>query len=490
MPRALRARHVLVGSGADRRWLTDGVVTYDDGVITDVRPGPAPDGVPTVDLGEAVLLPGLIDLDALVDVDHLVLDSWHAPEHARALAGSVDYWSEQSHDVLSPDERDTLREFGVAQLALHGITTFMPIASEVHLGWNESARELHHLAEVTSRLGLRGYLGPSYRSRVAAVDASGERVFVDRPERGAEGLAAAVQFAKDIAAQADPLLEPVLLPCRIETLTEDLMRATADAARDLGVRVRMHALQQRWEREVVLERHGVTPLDLIDRTGLLTDRLLVPHALWLDRHPQLGGRDTGDLARLADAGVSVIHCPLTSFRYGEVLRTLDDYLAAGVTICLGTDSFPPDLIRGMDVGFHAARVLFGHGSATLAQYADAATTGGATALGRPDLGRIEVGAAADLVAFGLDDVRDGVVEDPLRTLVLNATARNVRHSVVAGRDVVVDGTLPDIDLPRLRARAQQVFERLVAGYTERDAAGRGRDELFPPSFPRATGARA
>ena len=55
-------------------------------------------------------LEGLIDLDALVDVDHLVLDSWHAPEHARALAGSVDYWSEQSHDVLSPDERDTLRD--------------------------------------------------------------------------------------------------------------------------------------------------------------------------------------------------------------------------------------------------------------------------------------------------------------------------------------------------------------------------------------------
>lgn len=487
MMKGIRASAVLVGSGSDRQWLHDGYVLWDEtGTITAIGTGAPPSGVSLRDAGESVLLPGLIDLDALVDIDHLILDSWHSTEHARSLAGSQEYWSTRSRDVLDEAERDLLRRYGLVQLALHGITTYMPIASEVHLGWNESAREMRALAAESSRLGLRGVLGPSYRARVSAVDADGNRVFVDRPQEGERGLQEALAVADEIADADDPLLTAALLPCRIETLTPELMTATARAADRRGLRVRLHALQQPWEREVVLQRHGLTPLQLIEQTGLLNDRLLVPHGMWIDRHPALDGHDTGDLDLLARAGVSIVHCPLTSFRYGSVLGTLSDYVAAGVTMAMGTDSFPPDLIRGMDVGLHAGRVLHGHGCSTLRQYLDAATTGGARALGRADLGRLEVGAAADLVAFGLDDLRDGVTEDPLRTLVLNGTARNLRHSIVAGAEVVVDGSIPGLDVSDLRHRAQAVFERLIDGYTDRDAAGRGRTELFPPTYPWAT----
>jgi cytosine/adenosine deaminase-related metal-dependent hydrolase len=482
MDQVIRARYVLAHSDGTHVWLEDGYVAHADGVITEVGTGTPRSAGPVLDLGEAILTPGLIDLDALVDIDHLILDSHHAPAHARALVGSVDYWRDRPQDILDPDQRDTLRRFGLAQLALHGVTTYMPIASEIHLGWNESADELRALADLTREWGLRGYLGPSYRSAVGAVD-DGRRTFVERPELGESGLDQALEFADELAANHKDLVRPVLLPCRIETLTPELMERTAKEAERRGLLVRLHALQQPWERQVILERHGITPLDLIERTGLLNDRLLVPHALWTDRRSELTGTDGVDLERLAQAGVSVVHCPLTTFRYGDVLETFGDFRDAGVTMALGTDSFPPDLIRGMDAGLHSSRLCNGHGGVSLTDYMEAATLGGAAALKRPDLGRLEAGASADLTAFSLGDFRDGVIEDPLRTLVYNGTARNVTHTFVAGRPVVRDGELPGVDLPELRSRAQEVFALLQQGYSVRDSLSRPVEALFPSTFP-------
>ncbi|PWV44470.1 cytosine/adenosine deaminase-related metal-dependent hydrolase [Nocardiopsis sp. L17-MgMaSL7] len=482
MDQVIRARYVLAHSEGSHVWLRDGYVAHSDGVVTEVGTGTPTSTAPVLDLGDSILTPGLIDLDALVDIDHLILDAHHDPAHARSLVGSVEHWRDRPRDVLTPEQRDTLRRFGLAQLALHGVTTYMPIASEIHLEWNESAEELRHLADLTRDWGLRGYLGPSYRSAVGAV-ADGERTFVEDPARGESGLDEALRFADELSERDDDLVRPVLLPCRIETLTPELLERTAKEAAKRGLLVRLHSLQQPWERKVIIERHGLTPLDLIERSGLLNDRLLIPHALWTDRNPELTGPNGVDLTRLARAGVSVIHCPLTTFRYGDILETFNDFLAAGVTMALGTDSFPPDLVRGMDVGLHASRLLHGHGAASLSGYMSAATLGGAAALKRPDLGRLEAGASADLTAFSLDDFRDGVVEDPLRTLVLNGTARNATHTFVAGRPVVTDGRLPGVDLVALRNQAQEVFEELQRGYSERDGLHRPVEALFPPSFP-------
>lgn len=478
----LTADHILADTPDGRRWLRAGHVAWDGPTIVSVGPGRGPAGE-RVDLGEAVVVPGLIDLDALADIDHLVLDNAHAPEHARSLTGSSDYWRADPQDALDPAQRSTMREFALTQLALHGITTFMPIAAEVHTGWAETADDLRTVAEHGRRLGLRGYLGPSYRSAVVAHGADDGRELVVDEARGEEGFAQALAFAEWAARQETDLIHPALLPCRIESLSESLLRRTAEAAGRLGVPVRLHCLQQLWERELVLERSGTTPLGLLERTGLLGRHLLIPHGLYLDRHPLVHGEDRGDLAALVEAGVSVIHCPLTSFRYGSMLDSVARYQDAGLTVALGTDSFPPDLVRGMDVGLHAHRLQHGSSGLTLGRLLRAAGPGGAAALRRPDLGRLAVGATADLSAFSLADVRTGVVEDPWRTLVYNGSARDVLHTVVAGRTVVEGGTLPGVDLEDLRRRAQEVFEVMRAAYTGRDRQHRPTDVLFPPTAP-------
>ncbi|MER7081402.1 Cytosine/adenosine deaminase [Saccharopolyspora kobensis] len=479
-----RASHVLAHRAGHHALLRGGEVVWEDDVIVHV--GHRYDGpVDTeVDLGDSLVLPGLIDLDALTDIDHLVLDSWATPERADGLQWSLDYFRNRRRDVFTPQERATVREYALVQLALHGITTYMPIASEIHSSWAEPFDELVAMAETSRRIGLRGYLGPAYRSGVNVALPGGGRDVAFDEEQGRAGLRDAIRFLDHAAELSDPLVTGVLLPCRIETLTEQLMRDTAEIARQRDAIVRLHSLQGLLERELVQRQHGATPLEVLDRTGLLGTRLLIPHGLVLDRHPQVHGEDRGDLATLAEAGVSIVHCPQTSLRYGAVLRSFGDYRRAGINLCLGTDSFPPDLIRGMDLGVHIAKVLDGRMDAAPAEhYVDAATLGGARALGRTDLGRLEPGAQADLVAFRIDDIRDGVLDDPVRTFLLSGTARQATHSVVAGRPVLVDSRIPGVDLDDLRERAQLLFERMREAYSERDVLRRPAAELFPPTYP-------
>ncbi|MFJ4224830.1 chlorohydrolase family protein [Microbacterium sp. NPDC089695] len=480
----LSADHVLAFDGTGHTLIRSAAVVVDDDVIAWIGSATdAPDVDERIDLGESLLMPGLIDLDALADIDHLILDSWGTPAHASRLQWSDEYAAHPVH-VFSDAERARIREIALVQLALHGITSYMPIASEAHSAWAESAADMHALARYSRRLGLRGFLGPSYRSGVTVIGSDGARGIRFREEEGERGLADAERFFDELAEMGDPLLTPVFLPCRIETLTPALLEATASAAAARGAIVRLHALQGEFERQYVLAEHGCTPLDLIARHGLLNERLIVPHGVFLDVNPRVHGEDRGDLARLVDAGVSIVHCPLTNARYGSELETFGLYRRAGVTIALGTDSFPPDLVRGIDAGVSAAKVQNASLAAgDLKGYVEAATLGGAQALHRSDLGRIEIGAQADLTAFRLDDVRMGAVEDPLRTLVLNGTARDACLTMVAGRVVMRDGRIDGVDLESVRADTRMLFAKMRAAYTGRDRWGGAVDELFPPVFP-------
>lgn len=482
----LRARWVLVSAGDDHRLLIDGEVRIVDDRIVAV--GPASDEAcgEVLELGDAILMPGLIDLDALADIDHAILDSWHDPAAARRLQ-----WSERHArrtdrvPVLDAAQRAVMRRFAFAQLLLHGVTCAMPIASEVHSDWAETFDDAVQMVEAAEDLGIRVVLGPSYRSGVPVAGSDGSLRIHWEPARGEAGFADAVRFLRWVAERRSPLASGALLPCRVETMTDDLLARTAEAAEEFDVPVRLHALQGLEELRLLRER-GTTSLDLIEQAGMLTDRLLIPHAIYVDENPRAGTVGGGSFHRIADAGATIVHCPLTSARYGAALDHVDRYREAGVAIALGTDSFPPDLIRGIDVGSSVAKILAGRLDAGAhAHYIRAATLGGAQALRRNDLGRIAVGATADLVAFRLDDVRDGVIDDPIRTLVQHSTGRALTLSIVGGVVRVRDGELVGTDMAELRAQAQSIFALLKRGYGERTDVPVSTDELFPPSFPTA-----
>lgn len=480
------ADYVLAHVGGHHTMLRQGQVVYEDDRIIYV--GQSYDGPldESYEMGASLITPGLIDLDALADIDHLILDSWVSDERSAGLQWSEEYFETGRRDVFTAEERQLIREYALVQLALHGITTYMPIGAETHSAWAEGYDEMVGMGETSRRIGLRGYLGPAYRSGVNIVRSNGERDVEFNEDLGRAGLSDAIRFLDYADELADPLINGVLLPCRLETLSEEILVSTATAMRERNVLVRLHCMQSLLERKLLNRWYGQTPLQLLERTGLLAKGLLIPHAALVDRSPEVYGVDHGDLDTMARAGISVIHCPMTSLRYGSVLHSFGTYLDAGINMCLGTDSFPPDLIRGMDIGVHLGKLVDGAlDSAPAERYFDAATIGGALALQRSDLGKLEAGAQADLVVFSLGDIRDGVLDDPVRTLLLSGTARQVTYSVVAGRIIVRDRTIPGTDLTKLQERAQGLFHKMREAYSERDLHRRAPEALFPPSYPPA-----
>ncbi len=480
----VRARFVIGYAAGDHEIIRDGEVAFADDRIVFVGRGfpGTPDRV--IDAGEAILSPGFIDLDALADIDHALIDTWHGPQTGPGLEWSEDYFHHRRRDVFSPDERDFRHEFAFTQLIRNGITTAMPIGGEMHNAWCETYEEWAAAAGIAGRLGLRLYAGPSYRSGVNVTREDGRPDVVWEPALGEAGLDEAIRFVEDFDGAHDGLIRGVLLPARIETVTPDLMRRTAAAAERLGVKVRLHCLQGLKELRLLRDWYGKTPLQLLEETGLLGPNLLIPHAIYLDSHSRNPNPGEAELALLAASGATVIHCPMTSLRYGTALESFPKYRAAGVKFAMGTDSYPPDMIRNIDIGVHMPKLIEGRtdaGSAT--DLYRAATLGGAAALGRDDLGRIAVGAKADLFLVDLTDPRVGMVEDPIRTLHMHCTGANITTTIINGRVVMEQSKLVGIDPEAMRQRLVAYTEKMLAGYSERDYRRRSTRELFPPTFP-------
>jgi 8-oxoguanine deaminase len=480
----LRASHVVGYQDGDHVVLRDAEVVYAGRWIEYVGHRFAGSVDRVIDAGRAAVSPGLIDLDALADVDHALIDSWQDPSTQLGLQWSTAYLERGPRDVFDPADVSRRRLYALAQLIRNGITTAMPIAAETHNAWAETYHEMADMADMARRLGLRMYLGPSYRSGVHVVDEHGRRDVAWRPEAGLAGVDAAAQFVVDVGQSDDDLVQGCLLPCRIETVTPEILARTRAIQDETGCLVRLHCLQSRTELAMLERWYRQDPLELLDELGLLGQRLLLPHGLHLGGlHPSEHSKRR-DLELLAARRSVVVHCPLTVARYGGALDTFDSYRAAGVRLALGTDSFPPDLIRGMDFGTNVAKVLTGSISAGAAgHYFRAATLGGADALGRGDLGRLAPGARADLIVVDLNDPRVGPVDDPIRTMTMQADGTAVRTVVIDGRTVMEDRQIPGLDLAELHEWVQGYFAEMKWAYAERDVLSRGGDALFPGSFP-------
>ena len=139
---------------------------------------------------------------------------------------------------------------------------------------------------------------------------------------------------------------------------------------------------------------------------------------------------------------------------------------------MGTDTFPTDFFENIRMGSAMSRNADGESADSgYRAFFEAATLAGARALGRDDIGRLAPGCKADFIAIRLDEPNLGVIDDPLRTVCMCATGRNVTHSVINGRTVMHDGAIPGIDMQKLTSRAQEYYRRLRAGFIERSPLG-------------------
>jgi cytosine/adenosine deaminase-related metal-dependent hydrolase len=471
-PTAFRADWVLADGP---RLLRGAEVVIDGARVVHVGrrfPGPV---ARRIDLGTALISPGFIDLDALSDLDTTVLAIDHGPGWAKGRVWPESYVARVPYDMYAPDELAFQKRFAFAQLLLNGITTAAPIASLFYRAWGETEAEFDAAAEAAVELGLRVYLSPAYRAGGMVCTAPGVLEARFDEGRGLAGLAAAEGFIARWQGAGGDLVRGLLAPDRVETCTQALLRRTFDVAAALDVPVRLHMAQGQMEREVVERLHGTTAPQWLARLGLLSPRLIAPHATHATAQ---------DLGLYADHGVSIVHCPLVSARFGGMLRSFGDLRRRGVNIAMGTDTAPPDMVMNLAAGLMMARMAEGRADAvSSADLWDAATRGGARALGRPDLGRIAPGCPADLAVLDLACPRMAPTIDPITTLVAGASGHVVRATFVDGRLAMRDGQVAGLDMAAARARAQAQFDGLVAKYPERTWGHPPVSAIFPPSFP-------
>jgi 5-methylthioadenosine/S-adenosylhomocysteine deaminase len=238
-----------------------------------------------------------------------------------------------------------------------------------------------------------------------------------------------------------------------DTCSDELLRLIAGESARRGLRVNTHLVQSRKEVEQVMRRSGRTPPQLLEEVGLLNDRLLAAHCIWMD---------DADIERCGRAGIHVAHIPKGNATGGTAAPT-SKLRRAGARLTLGSDNMHADVVEVM-------RWALAIGRLQEAKVDDAwqpehvlrmATIDGARAMGLDaEIGSIEPGKKADLVAF--DFRRPHLVPciDPVGNLVHVAQGRDVEHVWVDGEQVVESGRPTKADLDAILGDAQRAADAL------------------------------
>lgn len=468
----IRARWVVAFQDGGHRLLEHGEVLVEDERVAWV--GRRWDGPcdRTLEAPEQLLIPGLITVHSHAANSPLTksfLEDRGNPFHY--MSGLYEYLTLTDTTV---EDALLAARFSLVEMLRSGITTVVELGRLAADG----------VVDLAGALGVRAYVVPMYRSgRWYTPD--GRRVLYEwSPDGGLPALEQAVAFVTKHDGAHGGRVRAFLGPAQIDTCTPELLRRTAAEAARLDVRVQIHAGQAVVEFQEIARRHGLTPVEYLHEVGLLSERLIIGHCIYIAGHSQVvfpGGRD---LELLAASGAHVAHCPWVFGRRGVTMQSYARYLEAGVNVALGTDTFPQDMLHEMRVAATLGKVADADARvATARDVFTSATLGGARALGRDDLGRIAPGARADLVLVRLDSLGMAPVRDPVRNLVYSATREDVETVLVDGRVVLERGRVPGVDEARLARDVQAAAERLWAQTRTRDWAGRSPDEISPPSFP-------
>jgi len=225
-------------------------------------------------------------------------------------------------------------------------------------------------------------------------------------------------------------------------VTQDLMRETASLARSYGVGLHTHLAENDNDIAFTREQFGCSPTEYCEELGWLGADVWHAHCVKLD---------APGIVRFGATGTGVAHCPSSNMRLASGIAPVRRMREAGVKVGLGVDGSASN--DGSHMLGEARQALLlqraaGNPAAMSAREAlEIATLGGASVLGRDDIGALAPGMAADIVGFRLDEIGfAGALHDPVAALVFCAPS-DVAFSMINGRVVIRDGTLATIDLP-------------------------------------------
>ncbi|MEM4234529.1 MAG: chlorohydrolase family protein [Candidatus Methanomethylicaceae archaeon] len=479
----IRSRYVIGFDGQDHVVYENGELVYEGDRV--LYAGLSFDGRVdrVIEAGNSIVSPGFLDLNALADIDTTVM-TYDQPLHFGAAMGWSEEYLQAGPKELGDQEEEAFKSsYALTQLIFNGITTAFPVTSLTYRAWAESKEEFARIAHIAADLGLRVYLGPSYRSGVHVVRADGSRYRYWDEERGINGLKEAVEFIQEYDGAFNGLVRGLLVPSTVETCTADLLRKTRLWSDELKVPVRLHAAQSYREFQLIKKDHGKTPIQYLEDIGFLSERVILPHAIYINGYSRADCGEGPDREILRDRGLIVVHCPFALARAGVVMESFERFKDFGINLSIGTDCFPSDMLMNLRLGSILCRVVEGtQGVGKTSDMFRAATIWPANWLGRQDLGRLTEGSKADFFIASLDGYHIGQLDDPIRTFILNGNSTDIKTVVIDGKVVMDNRSIPGVNTWEYSKRAQQYYEKLKQSFSGRDYLHRSSHDLFPLGF--------
>ena len=257
--------------------------------------------------------------------------------------------------------------------------------------------------------------------------------------------------------QADDgaMVQIALAPCSPFSVTTELMKETAQIARQHGVMLHTHLCETKDEEQFCLERFGYRPVEYLEEVGWLHERTWLAHGIHFNDE---------EVRRLGQAQVGICHCPTSNMMLASGICRNKELEAAGAKVGLGVDGSASNdgsnMIAEVRMALYLQRLRYGSAEVTHFDALRWATAGSAASMGRNDIGKIEVGMQADIAMFKLDDIRFSGSHDPLAALLL-CGAQQADRVMVAGKWRVLDGRVLGVDLDDLMARHSAAAKRLA-----------------------------
>lgn len=420
------ARYVLMCDEAGSV-LEHADIAIDDGRIVSV--GESVVDADTVIDGEGLLvMPGLVNLHT-----HLAMTLLRGIAEEVDLQGFLErVWAEEAR-IMDPAGVYAGTRLGALEAVLGGTTT----ALDMYFHPTES-----HRAAVD--VGLRHVTGPVFFSFPGP----------DHLEWD-ERMVLARAWPQTLESLGGPHVPPALMPHAAFTVGLDYLAQIADLASEQGALVHTHASENDRENDDTIKATGLRPVPALEASGILALAPVLGHGVRLDNH---------DRDRVAATGTAVAHCPGSNLKLSSGAADVVAYREQGIRVGIGTDgcssSNDLDMFAAMRLAANLARLVRNDPAALSARdVVRAATLDGAHALGLGDrIGTVEAGKEADLIALDLRAPHLVPVHDPYTSVVFSAGRSDVRHVLVAGSPVVLDGQPTRVDTDDVMAAALRVVE--------------------------------
>jgi len=429
--------------------LKDTSVWIVDGVIKDI--GDAAKWRQQAD--EVINLQGHIVTPGLINTHHHLFQTL-----TRNVPGTQDVslfgWLKVLYPIwsrLTPEAIHVSTLTGMAELILSGCTT-----TSDHLYLYPNGVRLEDQIEAAQTIGMRFH---AMRGSMSIGESKGGLPPDDLTE---EEAAILKECQRLIEAWHDPghgsMLHVGVAPCSPFSVSTDLMRESAELAREYSVRLHTHLAEDENDIAYSREQFGMRPGEYVESLGWTGEDVWHAHCVKLDDE---------ELDLFAHSHTGIAHCPCSNMRLGSGIAPVRQMIDKQVRVGLGVDGSASNdsshLLAEARQAMLLQRVKNGAQGLTAREALQLATRGGAQVLGRADIGSIEIGKAADLVAWNSNSLAmAGGLSDPLAALIF-CQPPTVDWSIINGRVIVREGQLDSIDLVPLIEKHNRLSMQLLNG---------------------------